>query len=276
MEVSSMAKTKNWIFLFLLLGLLVLRFPFLILANYKIIPVSAELVSPIFSGGTYLLTAILIFLMRDFLSNYNMGLGAVILFLVAPFAALWGEAVSYKFLSYVQQDLWFRIGVSICLLIALIIAHPKLRRRSAKQILLWILVAIVLGIVTGVILGKIGSLQTKERSPASPTIVTFVTAFSIQLGNAAAMEEPLFRGFLWGLLRKLHWHEPWIWIFQAALFWLGHIYYLGVFNYSFFIIVPVSALILGFAAWRSRSIGTSMIMHGLINSLGDIVAHYTW
>lgn len=276
MESNSMAKAKNWIFPVLLLGLLILRFPFLILANYKITPVSVELVNPIFSVGTYFLTAILIFLMRNSLSNYNMGLGAVILFLAAPFAALWGEAVSYKSLSYVQQDLWFRIGISICLLIALMIARPKLRKRSAKQLLLWIFIAIILGIVTGVILGQIGSLQTKERSPAHPTIVTFVTAFSIQLGNAAAMEEPLFRGFLWGLLRKLHWHDPWIWIFQAALFWLGHIYYLGVFNYSFFIIVPVSAFILGFAAWRSKSIGTSMIVHSLINSLGDIVSHYTW
>jgi hypothetical protein len=28
--------------------------------------------------------------------------------------------------------------------------------------------------------------------------------------------------------------------------------------------------------WRSRSISTSMIAHGLINSVGDMVAHFTW
>ncbi|WP_398443312.1 type II CAAX prenyl endopeptidase Rce1 family protein [Sedimentibacter sp.] len=48
------------------------------------------------------------------------------------------------------------------------------------------------------------------------------------------------------------------------------------YNYSFFIIVPVSALILGLVAWRSKSIGTSMIVHALINSMANIVANFTW
>jgi membrane protease YdiL (CAAX protease family) len=274
MEGKSLAKTKNWIFLFLLLGLFILRFPFLILSCYKINLVSPELVSPIYYGGTYLLAAIMIFLMRDSLSSYNMGRGAIIIYIAAPFAIFLSQAA--KSIDSVHSDLWFRMGVSLCLLIALIISRPKLRKRSAKQILLWILISIIVGICVGVIVGKILSIQTRDNNPMYPTILTCVTEFFIQLGNAAAIEEPLFRGFLWGFLKKLHWHDLWIWLFQAVLFWLGHIYYLGVVNYSFFIIVPACGLILGFIVWRSRSIGTSMIVHSLINSLGSILAYYPW
>jgi membrane protease YdiL (CAAX protease family) len=74
----------------------------------------------------------------------------------------------------------------------------------------------------------------------------------------------------------MRWKECWIWLFQAALFMLGHIYYLGTYNYSFWIIAPLSGLILGLLAWRTRSIGTSMIAHGIVNALGNIVAHYAW
>ena len=56
---------------------------------------------------------------------------------------------------------------------------------------------------------------------------------------------------------------------------LAHIYYLGTFSYSLFIIVPFSGLVFGLLVWRSKSIGTSMIAHGLFNSIGNIVAYYS-
>lgn len=274
MKSQASRRNGNAVFLLLLLALLILRFPFLLSVNYKVIPVSDALRDFVFYGLTYFFTAILIFLKRDFLADYNMGFGAVVIFIAAPYTAILGEAVRLNSIAKVQPDLWFRAGVSLCLLIALVIYRPDLRKKSIKQIVFWSLAAVIVGVCTGAFVGFISGFQTSARISNHPTIGIILCSFFTQLGNAAAIEEPLFRGFLWGYLKKLHWHEWCIWLFQAVLFWLGHIYYFGRLNYSFFIIIPVTALILGLVAWRSKSIGTSMVVHGLSNSLGDVLAHY--
>ncbi|CAG0930278.1 hypothetical protein TFLX_01635 [Thermoflexales bacterium] len=104
-------------------------------------------------------------------------------------------------------------------------------------------------------------------------LVLAVPSFIYQLGYAAVSEEPLFRGFLWGYLRKLKCPEKWIWLFQTGLFMLGHIYYVTNAPVSFWIIVPVGGLVTGWLAWRSRSIATSMAAHGALNALGRTVGY---
>ena len=86
-------------------------------------------------------------------------------------------------------------------------------------------------------------------------------------------EEPLFRGFLWGRLRARGWKESRICLFQALLFAVGHVYYVGTANISAFLVVPLGALIFGLSAWRTRSIGTSMIAHGITNAFGNTLAN---
>ena len=234
----------------------------------------------IFSVGTYVLTTLLILHKRDSLSDYNIDLGALIILVISPIANLFGQLMLKKngFLGTVQLGLWIQIAISILLLAVLLFHCPKVQKRSIKEMSLWLLISVVVGIGAAILVGQIGRLQVGNggRIPNHPTISVVVSLFFVQLGNAAIIEEPLFRGFLWGFLKGAHWKDHWIWLFQAALFWLGHIYYLGVLNYSFWIIVPVCALILGLLVWRSKSIGTSMIAHGLMNSVGDVVSHFTW
>ena len=86
-------------------------------------------------------------------------------------------------------------------------------------------------------------------------------------------EEPFFRGFLWGALRRAGWEDVWIWAFQAALFWLAHIYWLGRSPVSFWV-VPLGGLVFGILAWRSRSIAVSMVAHGLVNGVMQMVLFY--
>lgn len=286
-HVITQAKKEKHIFLLLLMGLLFLRFPFLILSRFIEIPLSKDVGTGVYRDGTYLITAMLIILKRDSLSDYNIDFCSLLIFMIAPIARLLSEYLLMKnasldmvhqgyWLQTVVSDLCFQIAISVCLLIALIYYHPKLRKRSIKDIFLWLLIVVVVGICAGALTGNLLSSQDPEKIPNYPTILLSIRSFILQLGNAAVMEEPLFRGFLWGFLKNIHWKEHWIWLFQASLFMLGHIYFVGVSNYSFFIIVPIMALILGLLVWRSRSIGTSMIAHGLTNSIGDIVAHYTW
>jgi len=112
----------------------------------------------------------------------------------------------------------------------------------------WIWIAVVVGICGGLIFGYLIGMQDisggvigKHRSLgtvaslllSAQSWLTIFPIFMAQLCNAATLEEPLFRGFLWGYLRLQGWNEKWIWLFQALLFWVGHIYYLGVASYSF-------------------------------------------
>lgn len=272
-------KRENVLFIVLLSGLLFLRFPLLLLSSFQVITLPKTMMANIVTDGTYLLTALLIILKRDSLSDYNMGFFALAIFMIAPVAELIFQYAGAKYMSFgfIQTDLWFRIAVSLGLLIVLLIYRPALRKRSAKEILLWSLIAVAVGVGSGIFTGKMAILQGGQRIPGHAPAIIVITSFFTQLGNAAVIEEPLFRGFLWGWLNKLHWKGHWIWLTQAGLFWLGHIYYVGFANFSFWILVPVAGLVLGALVWRSKSIGTSMIAHGLINSMvGDVIARAIW
>ncbi len=65
-----------------------------------------------------------------------------------------------------------------------------------------------------------------------------------------------------------------IWLFQAVLFTLGHIYYLK--DEAFvprLIRIMLPALLTGFIAWQARSIFTSMVTHGVFNASADMLLH---
>ena len=275
--IPTKDRISNYIFLLLLSGLIFLRFPFIILMSYHKIRILVSVAHDIYYNGTYLITAVLIILKRDSLSDYNIDLFSLFILIIAPVAEiLSGYLLTKAAITGTIQPNSFKIAVSILLLLTLLLARPKLRKKSIKETLLWLLIAVIAGLCAGVLMGIGLSIQGEGRNPNHPSIYYFLGSFIIQLSNAAVTEEPLFRGFLWGLLKKTNWKDSQICLFQAALFILGHIYYLGKYNYSFFVIVPISALILGLLVWRSKSIGTSMVTHGLINSVADNIAHFTW
>ncbi len=99
-----------------------------------------------------------------------------------------------------------------------------------------------------------------------------VSCFFHKIGYAAVSEEPLFRVILWGVLRKLGWKEVWICLFEASLFTLAHMYTFSKYPISMFIIVPVTAPILGLVVWKSRTISASLPLHGAANAPGSLVA----
>ena len=60
---------------------------------------------------------------------------------------------------------------------------------------------------------------------------------------------------------------------QAALFWLGHIYYYNT-GINFWLVIPIGSLVLGLVIRKTKSISYSMTTHALINSLGDVFQHF--
>jgi hypothetical protein len=134
----------------------------------------------------------------------------------------------------------------------------------------WLLIAMGAGLATSLVLGFPFSFQVPAQvlSMWRESLKEVPVSFIYQIGYAGVIEEPVFRGFLWGYLIKLNWSDRRIWLVQAGLFTLAHIYYINTYPISFFVIVPVGALALGYLAWKSRSVATSMVAHGMMNATG--------
>ena len=273
-QTEGYKRVLNYIFILAFLGLLILRFPLLILPKFFPVGISPELITLLFQDGTYVLTALMLLLVRDRLAKYKFNLLALVLFIMAPLLKLFVNMVfGKKFLnSSSMQYSKLQIAVSIVLCVTLIVSHAKIQKEGWLYYVKWVLAAVVIGVLTGIAIGVIYShYQTRTQMQATTSLVIF--SFFTQLANAAALEEPLFRGFLWGCLEGKGWKPVWIWLLQAVLFCVGHAYYLPTYP-VFFAGTFVTALIFGLLVWKSKSVGTSMIVHGFGNSIADIVMHY--
>jgi membrane protease YdiL (CAAX protease family) len=268
--ISKNTKTHRTVSWSLIIGLLLIRIP--VLGVIGIFSKSEWLVA-IYQLVTYLLTAIFLWWECKNLKDFHVDALAIwIIILFKPIETLilkgWGFNTPLTFPKISGLLIWL---ISIGLTIALWFRRKDLPKFQWKS-LGWFGVGILIGIGTNILLAIPGAFQVDFGvSPAtfwslfkSQALMSFI----YQIGYAAVSEEPLFRGFLWGALRKAGWKDVWIWIFQAALFMLSHIYYLGKYPISFFIVVPVAALILGLVAWKSRTISASMATHGAVNALG--------
>lgn len=245
----------------------------------------------VYDTGTYLLTLFLIWWERDRLSEYHIGalaVGIILIFkpLQTLILLLMGAGMARQFPMAFPNPFSLIVWAAALVTLAwIIITHPPFRRdRPAGW--RWFWRGMLAGVLTAAVLSVPMAAQirmTNSEIAFQPDFFGFILfpfahGFLYQLGYAAVAEEPLFRGFLWGHLRRSGWPDRWIWIFQAGLFVFGHIYYFNRLPYSFWIIVPVGALVLGWMAWRSRSVATSMATHAAMNALGmtfgQVVAYW--
>ena len=265
----------NLILWILVGGLFFLRIPFYTGVSV-ISPPATEWVIPVYQVGTYLLTAMAIWWERERLSDYHIDkLALGIIILGAPLDLLFYQFhIPYKY-STESPAYWLYLPISLILGISLLVGHTRLPRFQKKS-LLWLMIAILTGIILGVVIGILMRNNWPEITKYKPLTQIFSLPAKVliflpmhQMFFAGISEEPFFRGFLWGLLRKVGLKEIWIWLVQAGLFWLGHLYYLGKRPLSFWLVIP-GGLVLGLLAWRSRSIANSMIAHGLENGFGQM------
>ncbi len=258
----------------LVAGLFLLRVPFLGGMRYFTWTRTSAWVMPIFEVGTYLLTAILIWFERDRLSDSHVDrLALIILVIGKPIELL---------LSRLRSPLWRPLGssayllylpVAIGLLVGLRRSHPRLGKAGAKK-WLWVAVGVATGVTVGAMSGWLAKMEVGLPSRESLTWRVLAFLPVQQMLYAGIAEEPFFRGFLWGALRRAGWKDVWVWATQAGLFWLAHIYWLGHSPMSFWVIVPVGGLVFGLLAWGSRSIGVSMVAHGLANGILNVMISY--
>lgn len=262
----------TWI---LVAGLFILRIP--LATSVRIFaPVAVDWAAPLVEIGTYFLTALLIWWERNRLADFHIGRLVLLIFIMGKPLELLLYQMQIPF-SYPPKSAAYLLylPIAVGLGLALLVSRPTLPKLNF-QVVGWMIMGILLGIALGMYSGSI--IKANNSALGNVGAVTLELLFFLPLQQmlyAGIFEEPFFRGFFWGSLRKLGLKEIWIWLMQAGFFWLGHTYYLvhGPI-WSFWFIVPVGGLILGLLAWRSRSVAVSMVTHGLANGISQIVGFY--
>ena len=254
---------------FMLLLLLLLRIPYTIFIIYYL-PIENQNGSAFYEVSTYLLTCFLIWWERERLDDFHIDtLALSLIIFLRPVQTLvlshWHVDSPLALPRPLGVTVW---GISLVLLVALWRSGYKPEHVTTRSFL-WILAGIALGIALSITenIATVKSMlsQATTHSTLGPVVASSTLNLLYHLSFAPVNEEPLFRGFLWGYLRKMRWKEFSIWILQAILFASAHVYLATQFPLRFWIFIPISGLLLGLLAWRSRSVAGSIITHGLVN-----------
>lgn len=217
--------------------------------------------------GMYATIGVMIYLARDDLVAFHMdGLSLAIFLLFGTLL----RTSTRRNLSYVDIAAYVILYlISVALLVAL--WHHRGKRQSGRlRLMNWLLVGLIAGL--GLLLLELAPrmvqnyLAERLQLPQIPGLSLLPAWIVDAMGHSAILEEPVLRGFLWGHLRERGLGERRIWLVQTVAFWLAHIRYVGQ-PYTFLIAVPVAGFVLGWLAWRSRSLAPSYIAHSLYNSI---------
>jgi membrane protease YdiL (CAAX protease family) len=248
--------------LFLLIALLLLRFPLLYLGEGDVIPKEISFI--VYLCGTYLVTGLLVYQNRQNLEQYNITPVALLVFLIAPLAAIVAG-------NDYDPTLWLRVLLA-ALFVVLLFAKGKYKPSfvnvNVKKTLADAAFALLLCFVIPIAVHAIRGFPIIDDPNAIRMYSGIPNNLFYQLSSAAISEEPLFRGFLWGYLKGKGITNGRICLIQAGLFWIGHIYYIGT-GVNFWIVHPLLALLLGLIVWKSKSITHSMVVHSCLNTFSD-------
>jgi membrane protease YdiL (CAAX protease family) len=277
LKIYSDKHSHQIVFWLVIFFLLFLRIPFM--AGMRLfygfnVNSGNDWVNVVWQLGTYLFTAFLIWWERDNLIDYHIDfLTVVIIILSMPIQSMllaswsWGNYYG-DVLAFPKLGSLLALVIAIGIIIMLWSSRTKLPRFSLIS-LGWFIAGIFIGAIWVILNGslQINKYQLSNYQSWMAMLNLISVRFLYHLGASAVMEEPLFRGLLWGGLRKAGWKDFWIWPFQAILFDLSHIYYWKLIPDSI-LTVFLSGLFFGLLAWRSKSISMSIAAHSITNALG--------
>lgn len=253
--------------------LLILRIPYIIAIIY-LMPIENQNGAAVYEISTYVLTAFLIWREREKLASFHLDLASLAMIVVLRpvqtlILAYWEVETPLIFPGIPSLLIW---GTATILVISLWRSHARIPKYS--NTFFWVM----LGILTGLLVSIADNFISFRSilSNAKPMSAAVLSSTSINLlyhmGFAPINEEPLFRGFLWGLLRQLKWKEGWILIIQTLLFTSAHVYFAEQYPLMFWVLIPLAAILFGLLTMRSRSISAAMLAHGMINGSAYLVA----
>jgi membrane protease YdiL (CAAX protease family) len=259
----------------ILILLLALRIPYTLAIIY-FLPIENQMGAAVYEVGAYVCIAFLIWWERNWLRDFHMD-GAA-LFLIIFFRPMQTLILNYwkvdAPLAFPRPAAWMIWLAAICLSLALWQRGYR-PSRPTRRMLGWLVIGILAGVGVSILENfKVFKSVLNHSNSSLSTSVLFSTGLNLvyHLGFAPLIEEPLFRGFLWGYLRQLNWREGWIWLVQAALFTSAHLYFANQFPLTFWVLIPAAGLLFGLLTWSSRSIAPAILAHALINGSVYVLA----
>lgn len=256
----------------LILILLGIRLLYSVLAVFAIGLLSGIIIAILnlaYIVATYIVTALLIWRTRRHLSEYRVGKLAVSLFILSvPYQLLLGW-LKFSIVSPFPLMQLLMLPAAFWLAVALL-RDKEARPSNPPALGRWLLLGTATGIFGGSLVGLLISLQS-ETLVNLDALLPMMLLPTVQISIAAVSEEPLFRGFLWGYLQKLGWQDRRIWLFQAFLFGVAHLYYLPLGDYFSFVTAFLGGLVIGWVGWKAQDIAASMLAHGFFNGMAQIV-----
>jgi membrane protease YdiL (CAAX protease family) len=270
-QVNEEGRRRRLVAWVLIATLLLIRGPFMVTVRLSTDPAPIWL-EPAFQIGTYVLTALFVLWERDSLATFHIdGLALVIIIAAPPLSTVLlslGGASNWPmaFPHWPSLVIW---AVALAFLASLSRYKPTVRSSYARS-LGWFGLGIAAGVVASIAVRLAVTLTAGtalQFAATGPVLLSVLQFLPYQVGYAGVSEEPLFRGFLWGQLRRSGWRDVWIWSLQAAAFGLVHLYMLLRAPLAFWSLVAPVALVGGLLVWRSRSLCSSMAAHAAINSI---------
>jgi len=152
----------------------------------------------------------------------------------------------------------------------------NLNKPNKKAVLIAVTIAIICMVINTVLeLVFFGGTWILTSAHSNPIIfavlfpITLIYWISAQFILNALPEEFLFRGFLWGTMRRSKLSDFSILCSQAILFWAGHYFMYN--NPMPWIRVLVMGIIYGIVAWKTKSLFVSAIVHACFNASAEFV-----
>lgn len=198
-----------------------------------------------FTSGAYICVALLIWIEWANINEYHLDRNSLMIFaLLGPLWRVKGENPLES------------VYVVIILFASIII-----------YIVFWV---IVIGLVIEGFQPIIFS-QISRYIPSDKPLADIVRNFISGLAPIVAVEEFIFRGYLWGYLQKFGWTERKSSFTQAVLFWGGHFSTIIQTPLSFFITIPMGTWVFSGIVREKKQIFWSIMVHSLLNAVIPVV-----
>lgn len=237
----------------LLLIYFLIRIPLVNLLVLRGLAENYDLVQKI-EFAVYVLSAAMMAVTRNSFRDFRIDRLSIILFIV------FGTVLRIpppSAVSTANEPTYYAFGIIALALGLIVLRSRRYPGRWAGADWRWLVLGLLLGVVQVLVIATLGPLFSGEsirlRSTWPITTGGLLLTFLYQIGHSAILEEPAFRGFLWGYLEQRRWHPAYIWQLQAALFWIAHLNYFDR-PFTLWISLPVAGLLYGWLSWKSGSI----------------------
>lgn len=250
---------KKTIFIKLLLLFIVLeKVTFVVAPTLTTQPI--DWMTPTFGSVEYILIGIFIIIAWDSLTDYNIELFSLLLFV------LFGTIFRIDVVPFANLKIIFNIATWV---VAGLVLFNILRLRKTlpapkMSTLLWTVIGILAGLLFALLSVYFGTKVFGLRDvsgipPQYPPINFIIKLFEALASNSDVQNEFIFRGILLGYLTRLLKDEKETYLLQGLAFWAFHFDRAFSSPITFWLVIPFSTLLFSLLVWKSRSLAPSIM-----------------